>query len=792
MLKLARPWKGSSLEKLWEAAGVLLAQHRPPETITYVSWDSRLIQAAEGNLFLALRSVRDGHDFIGQAIARGASAALMDRPLPYPGWTVKDSWQALYAWAEAWRNELSYPLVAITGGIGKTWIKEWLYQLLDTESVERSPLSFNSRLGIPLSLLSFSTEAQLGLVEVAITHAEEMPPRAALIRPQYAIWTPLTEGHIQAFGSLAEVSSAYGTLLRRCSWVLAWEDEKLLDREGMLPTRWYWIGTSERADFRVERYAGRRVWWRLPSGERQMLELPGESPVVRQNALIAAAAAILLSLSPSEVAAKVPYLSPLPHRREWLQLDDKRYLLNDSYHGDVASVESLIEEFAQMPFEKKTVILAGLSPYTSESHKGVVERLRGYFPSEGVHLIGREWGSPGWGNWYEGVEDFLRRGVVDGEAILLKGGYRYRLFEKVLPVLLGRTVGPMLRVDLAAVQANLRRLRAELPPHTQVIAVLKAEAYGQGGSVISAFLARQGVTGAAVAFIPEALALRKAGFTLPIWVFYPDAYVTREAVEAGLEMVVGTWQTLHTWSPHTPIHLEIDTGMGRMGFLPDEIGALLDYLRAHPEVKLVGVLSHLARPERPEDPLTQRQLRLFEEVVRAIKAQYPEVVASLLSTAGILHLGRRAAYDAVRVGIGLYGAVEGLTEATALYAPILRIQEARESHALNYGFSARVEKGMRVATVAIGYGDGLLRSWAVREEARVYLRGQALRVLPPLNMDLMLVALPSDLVAAEGDLVEIWGPMQPLRIFAQACQTIPYEVLVRLSHRIRRIYEWGT
>jgi alanine racemase len=229
-----------------------------------------------------------------------------------------------------------------------------------------------------------------------------------------------------------------------------------------------------------------------------------------------------------------------------------------------------------------------------------------------------------------------------------------------------------------------------------------------------------------------------------------------------------------------------------MGFPPEEVGEVLDYLRAHPEVRVVGVFSHLALPEQPENALTQRQLRIFEEVVRAFKAAYPEVVASLLSTGGILHLGRRAAYDAVRVGIGLYGAVEGLTEATALYAPILRLWEAPQETWLNYGFSAQVEAGTRIATIAIGYGDGLLRSWAQSPEARVYLRGQPLRVLPPLNMDLMLAALPPNLPAAEGDLVEIWGPTQPLRIFAQKCQSIPYEVLVRLSARIRRIYEWGT
>ncbi len=792
MLRLAQTWEAEQLEALWKEAGLLTGSYTPPSIIESLTWDSRLVHGGSKTLFLALRGVRDGHAFVEEALARGASAALMEKVLTFPGWVVKSTWDALYSWATAWRNELNYPLLSITGGAGKTWIKEWLYQLLDPWTVARSPQSFNSRLGIPLSLLSFSPEADLGLVEVAISEAEEMPPRAALIRPRYAIWAPLTAGHIQTFGTIDKLLSAYEPLLSPCEWVIAWEDEALMHRITGLGKRWYWVGPGNQADFRIEAEEGRIVWWRPLEGKLQKLELPDERPIARQNALIAAAAAVLLGASPREVAQKVSYLSLLPHRREWLQLGGERYLLNDSYHGDVVSAMEVVEEFSQMPFERKVVIFGGLSPYTPQTHRPVVERLRRHFSPEVVHLIGTEWAPHGWGQQYADVEDFLRRGTWAGEAILLKGGHRYRLFERVLPVLLGRTVGPMLRVDLSAMQANLRRLRAALPPHTRVVAVLKAEAYGQGGAVISAFLARQGVAGAAVAFIPEGLALRKAGFTLPIWVFYPDAYVSREAIDARLEMAVGTWQALNTWGGHTPIHIEIDTGMGRMGFLSEELGRLIDYLRAHPEVRVAGILSHLAKPEAPSDPLTQRQLRLFEEVVRTFKAQYPAVMASLLSTAGILHLGEKAAYDAVRVGIGLYGAVEGLTEATALCAPILRVWEVTEETQVNYGFSAQVEPGMRVATVAIGYGDGILRSWAASSQARVYLRGRPLWVLPPLNMDLMLVALPADLPATEGDLVEIWGPAQPLRIFAQICQTIPYEVLVRLSGRIRRIYEWGT
>jgi alanine racemase len=467
-------------------------------------------------------------------------------------------------------------------------------------------------------------------------------------------------------------------------------------------------------------------------------------------------------------------------------------LLNDSYHGDVTSTLDTIEEFAQLPFQRKSVILAGLSPYRPEAHAVLLPVLRSHFRKEEVHLIGPEWANESWGRRYEDVQTFLREGRLEGEAILLKGGHRYRLFEKVLPVLLGRTVSPILRIDLAAMQENLRRLRQHLPSETRVIAVLKAEAYGQGGAVIGAFLERQGVAGAAVAFIPEGLALRKAGFSRPILVFYPDAYVAGAPVEAGLEMAVGTWNALKTWGGHTPIHIEVDTGMGRMGFRPEEVGLVLEYLASHPEVVVKGLFSHLAKADDPTHPLTIQQVRAFDTIVRAVKAHHPMISASLLSTSGIRTLGQEAAYDAVRVGIGLYGPLEGLVEATALYVPIIRIAEVPITSAMNYDFAAQVAAGTRIATVAIGYGDGLLRSWAAQGEACVYLNGKPARVLPPLNMDLLLIALPPDVHPHEGELVEIWGPTRSLCTFAQACGTIPYEILVRLSGRIRRTYEWGT
>ncbi len=790
MLELGRSWTSAELHHIWEAARLWRSTSDFPEQVRWLAWDTRLMRrgAGPGGLFIALRAYRNGHVYIEEALARGAKGILAEEPVAGPHILVHSTRQALYSWAVAYRQTLPYPIVAITGYRGKTWVKEWLVQLLEGWSLARSPGSFNSWLGIPLSLLSFAPVGDIGLVEVAVSEPGEMAARAALVQPQFGILTPLLNEFPTGFSCLESFLAELRPLLASCMWTVCWErpDGALA---AILPGCLS-VGESEQANFRVLAQQGPLIRWRWPDGTEDTLELPSADRMSYQNSLLAVAAAYLLGLPKPLIQERLPRLSPLPHRRQWLQLEDGRLLLNDSYQADLSSTQLLLEEFQQIPFRKKTIILGEIAPYTPQVHEQVQHTLQTQFSDADVHLIGSLWAPEAGGRVYPSAEAFLEQGRIQGEAILLKGGHRTQLYEKVLPALVGRTVSPELVIDLAKVAENLRRLRAQLKPQTKVWAVLKAAAYGQGAAVMGAFLERQGVAGAVVAFGPEALVLRKAAFTRRILVLYPEAWPSPAYTENGLEVAVGTWSALRLWAGRVPIHLEIDTGMGRMGFLPEEVGAVLDYLQGVPGKEVRGLFSHLAYAENPADPRTQQQLAAFDAVLRQVRELYPAVEAHLLNTTGILHLGREAAYDGVRVGIGLYGAVPGLVEATALYAPILRLQRLDAKQAFNYGFRSQATGW--IATLALGYGDGLLRSWAEQPSASVYVKGEAAPLLPPLNMDVMLISLPASVSVQEGDLVEIWGPTRSLQAFAAACQTIPYEILVRLSSRVRRQYHWGT
>lgn len=785
MVALGRSWLSSEIAAV--VGGTLVAEE--DISLTHLAWDSRLLQTPEPSLFVALRAQRDGHAYIAEAFTRGARLCLTEKPLPYPHILVADTWEALLRWAAHWRRQLPYPLVGITGRLGKTWVKEWLAYLLEgSYTVVRSPGSFNSRLGIAASLLSFPPKGDIGLVEVGISEPGDMARVAPVVAPQFGILT-LVESIPEVPSPAHTVQAAeYYQLFSGACWVVAL-GEGLPSQGGESPPPCYTVGEGPSYDFSWQpTEQGSKGFWHLPDGGQVPIELPEASRATWQNALLAAAAAYLLGVSIPSLQTRLSNLPPLPQRLQWTYDTAQRLWLNDTYHADYASVRTALEEFLRCSVEPKTIILSDFSPDTEESHRSMIARIAQHFRPEQVHLIGPIFSRIGWGNVYPDRETFLRTASLEGGAFLLKGSRRFRM-EELLPELTGYGRAPELRVDWEKVYRNLAYLRRRLPPQTRLLAMLKAEAYGSGDLLMATFLQRQGINYIGVAYTQEALRLRKAGIRVPILVLYPDRGPSSLYQTYQLTAAVGTWEALDYWAGQAPLHIEFDTGMGRMGFLPEETEAVLGFLHKK-KAQVTGVFSHLAAAEAPEDPRTRRQLVQFAELYRAFRTAFPEVLGHLLNTAGILHIAPEAAYDMVRVGIGLYGIGEPLEEATALYAPLLRVQRYPAGTSLNYGFRSRLPEGGLVGTVALGYADGALRSWA-EQGGYVFWQGQKAPLLPPINMDLLLVQLPAPKAAA-GDWIEVWGPHRSLAQLAQEMQTSPYEVLARLSPRVRKLYRWGS
>ncbi|MCX7980029.1 MAG: alanine racemase [Bacteroidia bacterium] len=784
MVALGRSWSPEELASLLDGQIAPSARELP---ITHIAWDTRLLLPGKNTLFIALRGQRDGHAYIEEAFQKGAVACLSERPLPdtLPHIRVHDTWEALWKWAATWRRRLSYPLLAITGSLGKTWVKEWLSYLLEGSlRVVRSPGSFNSRLGVPLSVLSFLPEADIGLVEVAITAPGEMPVQARLLQPEYGLLTRLSLTADTTFPSLQEKLKEHLRLFSQSRWIVALSSLEGFSLKTDCTGLVYEVGRFPQGDFQWE---PEKNAWHLPDSPPLKVRLPSEGEAFWQNAFLAAAAAYLLGVPLTQLQERLQTLPPLPHRLQWLQDAYGRFWLNDTYHADYASTLAAIEELCRFPAAPKTVILTDFSPYTEEIHHKVVDVLKTHFSPDEVHLIGPIFSRIGWGHTYPDKATFLEKAHLSGRAFLLKGSRRFRM-EEVLGDLTGYGPGPELYIDWEKVYRNLTRLRARLPQGVQILAMLKAEAYGSGDRLMASFLQRQGISYFGVAYTHEALRLREAGLTAPIIVFYPGQEPAALFQKNALEVAVSTWEALQYWAGKVPLHIEFDTGMGRMGFRPEELPEVLAYLHTH-NADVKGVFSHLAAAEAPHHPLTQSQLEKFALIYKAFKETFPHSLGHLLNTAGVLSLAPHHAYDLVRIGIGLYGIGSDLEEATALYAPILRVQAVKAGQPLNYGFRSIPPSDGYVATIGIGYGDGLLRRWA-EEGGYLLIGGQKAPILPPLNMDLTLVWLEAG-QAKVGDKAEVWGPHRSLQKLAEEMHTSPYEVLVRLSHRVRRVYTWG-
>ncbi|MCX8112784.1 MAG: alanine racemase [Bacteroidia bacterium] len=784
-MKLGQLWRSTEIA---EIVGGDPSPNAKEVVVEHLSWDTRRLGGERRSLFIALRAQRDGHEFLSDALRRGAVLALVEKPpsVPIPYILVSDTWQALFRWASTWRSRLDYPILAIAGSVGKTWIKEWLAYLLEGERrTYRSPGSFNSQLGVPLSLLSFPLKGDLGIVEAGISAPGDMAPLAQLIRPQYGILSPIGRGHDEAFPNFEAKLREKLSLFHQAEWIIALHQPETQAYLKELP-HVQLAGFSSTSRFIWERIGPSEGLWHVSEKDKYPIRLPADSLPVWQNALLAAAAAYTLGLSISHLQERLPTLPAIQSRLQWIQDGSGRLWLNDTYHADASSVAVAIEELRTIPLQPKAAVLTDFSPYTVESHEAALQSLREFLPIDHIHLIGEVFQKVGHEPAYPSVEAFLRTARLPQRgAILLKGSRRFRL-EEALKRLMGYGPAPELHVDWEKVYHNLLYLRARLSRQTRIMGILKAEAYGSGDLLMASFLERQGIAYIGVAYTREAIRLREAGIRTPILVFYPGEVPHSVFLDYGLEAAVGTLRALEYWAGKVPLHLEFDTGMGRMGLMPTQLPEILNRLRGS---VVRGVFTHLAEAAHPEHPLTKQQLTLFSEIYHAVKAAFPEALGHVLNTAGILSMGEKAAYDMVRVGIGLYGIGKGLQEATRLWAPILRIAPIPPKQRLNYGFSSEVPDGYEVATVAIGYGDGLPRSWAERG-ARVFLHGEPCPILPPLNMDLTLIAVPTGL-AQVGDKVEIWGHHRSLACLAQEAQTIPYELLARLSPRVYRLYSWG-
>jgi alanine racemase len=789
-----------------------------------VAHDSRAISHGSETVFVALRTPnRDGHDFVADAYHKGVRTFLVERKLPYRDvdyLLCDDSLSSLQTWAMHHRQRFTYPVVAITGSNGKTTVKEWLATLLELHfQLVKSPMSYNSQLGVALSLLQLHPQAEIAIIEAGISQPEEMAILAEMIRPTLGLLTHMGPAHAEGFASDEAKLAEKLLLFADAEQVLASSSQPWVAAQvaaTLAPVQW--VGRRPSDDLLVASSDPSEAGWALrlryqDTFEALTLPLTGEANL--DNGLLAIFAALQLGLSVDDIRDRLPWLHPVEMRMELISDHPDVSLLNDSYNSDVDSVRQALQQLAlQQVHPRKVVILSDI-PHLGEQQPQIQAKIYAEAATiaHEVWTVGPVFDRLGLGRHYPDTESLLqalRRVDLAGSSVLLKGARQFEL-ERVIPLLNRKLNASALRIDLNRLRHNFRWLKAHLPEGTKTMCMVKAASYGAGTWEIAQELEKEGTTYLAVAYASEGIELREAGIGTPIMVMNPDGSSIEALLRFDIEPEVSNLEFLQRYLraarlaglPAYRVHLKLETGMGRLGFTEPDLPGLIKVLAQHPDMQVVSVMSHLAAADLPsEDAFSQQQVRRFLAMYQVLQqALGLQSFRHIANTAGLLRFPGYV-MDMVRLGIGLYGInpVPGLAtqvvageleEIGSLHSVISQVQVHAAGESVGYGRAQVAERPSRVATVPIGYADGIPRRLGLGN-IRFLVRGQWAPTFGRVCMDMLMLDVTDIPEVQAGDEVVLIGEQGTHRLsvcdLAAAADTIPYEILVRLSPRLRRVY----
>lgn len=730
--------------------------------IQSVHYDSRKIIDGQHVAFFALKGdFRDGHHFIENAFDKGVRVFVVEHfdnnfPKDANYIVVEDVLIALQKLASFHRNKFSFPVLAITGTAGKTSVKEWISHLLPSDvRVIRSPKSFNSQLGVALSLLELHQHCDLAIIEAAITEPGEMERLVEMIQPTYGVLTNVLSASRSRFETIEAKNEAY--------WVL-FKEAKLVFKGENCPTT-------------PSQYAAipQRNW--TPNDEWESL-IPFPDRVSSENARTAILAVSNLFTLDEQKISSLPRLAL---RLETFDGIQNSIIINDTYSLDLEALRSSLEYHKIIAGERKRVVIVGLSENASALKSDVENLVKTFKPSEMLVEVDPDW---------------TKLNIQD--AVVLVKGSRLSHMERVAHQLRLKKHTTELHFDWSALRNNIGFFKSQIPATTKMLAMVKAQAYGTGLENMAKQLERFGVDYLGVAYPDEGAELRQAGIQLPILVMnaapsgfdvcmkyhlIPAVYSFGQLDEL-LRFLIGEQVE------NFPIHIKVDTGMKRLGFEEKEIPALIAQIQAQPEISVQGLYSHLATSDLKENPFAKEQIERFQHIKSVMETSLSKKLVCHLANSEAIVNYPEAAFDMVRLGIGMYG-VSNLFESQLL--PVLRwtsrvsqVRTLEKGESVGYGQHFVADKPTRIATIPVGYADGFRRSLS-RGEGGVFIQGVFCPTVGNVCMDMSMVEI-GELKVQEGDEVEIIGEHQTLVSLAQAMETIPYEVLTGISKRVHRSY----
>lgn len=801
--------------------------------------DSRKINEPETALFIALKaSRRDGHSFIASAYDKGVRNFMVQEEVPvsdYPGanfMLVKDTLKALQQFVAQYRKQFSIPVIGITGSNGKTVVKEWLFQLLSSSlSIARSPKSYNSQIGVPLSVWLLEPENELGIFEAGISQPGEMENLERIIKPDIGIFTNIGEAHSEGFMNLRQKINEKLILFRNAKQLIYCSDHPELNEamaqyihqikgnNGEPGLQLFTWSQKHEADLRItslEQTDGKTKIAGQYENEDLAITIPFTDPASIENAIHCWCTLLLLKVPQAAIVQQMEHLHTVAMRLELRHGINDSTLINDTYNSDLTSLYIALDYLEQQKqHNHRTVILSDMlqigkpdmllyEEVAEAIARRNIQRFIGIGPalykSKSLFRAHKKLRSI----FFKSTEEFIKKLHLidfDKDAILLKGARSFR-FEKISILLEQEVHQTVLSIDLSAMINNLNVFRTRVAPGVRVMAMVKAFSYGSGSYEVAYALQYAGVDYLTVAYTDEGIALRKAGISLPIMVMSPDSGSFDRMIAWKLEPEIFNLRSLELFTRMAqtmqvreyPIHIKLDTGMHRLGFMVHELPDLFTELAQNEYVKVASVFSHLAGSEDAGlDDFTRQQAAAFRSMSESLILQLGyKPFLHLCNSAGIarhpeLH------FDMVRLGLGLYG-VDGsgvlhdeLIQVGTLKTTIAQIKELDPGETVGYNRRGKVDHPMRIATISIGYADGYPRALG-NGKAHVLIHGKPAKLVGVVCMDMCMVDITDIPEAKEGDEVIVFGKELPLTQLSQWADTIPYEMMTGISQRVKRVY----
>ena len=808
--------------------GILVS---PGNRITRLLTDSRSLSFPEETLFFAIKTRHgDGHRYIGELYKRGvrdfvvsstdAAGEFKDANFI----VVKECRAALQTLAAHHRSLFDIPIVGITGSDGKTIVKEWLYQLVTGNyNAARSPRSYNSQIGVPLSVWQLRKESTLGIFEAGISQTGEMEKLQRIIRPTIGIITNISNAHQENFVTTEEKCYEKLQLFKECDVLIYNADNSQLTDsiESMLlpakeiawsqrdPDKPLYIESIEKRDEGTTigyRYLKMRNSYRIPFMDDASIE----------DSINCLAAALYLMVPPQVIAERMAQLEPVAMRLEVKEGKRGCMIINDSYNADTVSLDIALDfmerRSSTMPALKRTLVLADIKQ-SGEEPQQLYGRVLEYITKRRIEKfigVGKEicsqkemFSTSGVEcHFFNNTEELLASRQIREAAkeyILIKGSRSFH-FEDVTEVLEKKVHQTILEVNLCALRDNLNRYRNALGPDTRTVCMVKADAYGAGALEIGRTLQECNVDYLAVAVADEGAELRKEGITTGIIVMNPEPCSYRTLFDNKLEPEVYSFGMLDSLIKAAsregitdyPVHIKIDTGMHRLGFLPSEIPALIEQLKKQHTLTPRSVFSHFVGSDSEQfDGFSAVQVKRFNSAADILQEAFSHrILRHICNSAGTERF-TDAQYDMVRLGIGLYGISPIAEDATlhpisTLKSIILQIHDVPADETVGYSRRGELKRDSRIAALPIGYADGLNRKLG-NGKGYCIVNGKKAPYVGNICMDVCMIDV-TDIDCKEGDTVEIFGPSLPAAQLAEWLETIPYEILTSVSTRIKRIY----